>query len=186
MRLGRLEVIAGPMFAGKTEELIKRLHRAKIAKRKVLLVKTRIDDRYADNAVVSHNGVKMEACACELDELRNIVDDDVDVIGIDEVQFYNADIFNVIMDWIDEGRVVIVSGLDMTYRQEPFGIVPNLMACAEKVDKYTAICHRCGNEAYFTQRLVDDKPASFSGDTVVVGGLDSYEARCRNCFEYAP
>lgn len=185
MRSGRLEIICGPMYSGKSEELMRRLRRAKIANKDVILVKTKIDDRYEDDHVVSHNGVKMEAVAADFDDLREIVDSK-EVVGIDEVQFYSEHVYWLIQDLVEEGKTVIVSGLDMTYRREPFGVMGPLLAIADSVDKYTAICHKCGEEASFTQRLIDGEPASFKGDTIVVGGLDSYEARCRLCFESAP
>lgn len=182
MRPGRLEVICGPMYSGKSEELMRRLRRNKIAGRKVILVKPRADDRYHSDHVVSHNGASMEAQACSVEDLMNVIED-ADTVGIDEVQFYTEELIPVINTLVSNGKLVVVSGLDMTYRQEPFGIMPYLLSTAENVEKLAAICHKCGEDAYFTQRLDDGKPASFAGPTVSVGGLESYEARCRDCFE---
>lgn len=181
----RLEVIAGPMFSGKTEELIRRLVREQIAGRNVVVVKPSIDNRYDKGSyVTSHGGHKMEAMLVDSpNEIERVIDV-ADVVGIDEVQFFPESVVPVIISLVSSGRKVIVSGLDTTYRREPFGSVPHLMAIAEGVTKLTAICHSCGEEAYFTQRLVDGEPASFSGPTVVVGALDSYEARCRECYQF--
>lgn len=182
---GRLEVITGPMFSGKSEELMRRLRREKLAGRSVGLFKPLIDDRYEEDHVVSHNGAKMEAIRCEIPGLF-MYGMDYDVVGIDEIQFFPERVRTVLNILIWSRRKIIVAGLDMTFRQEPFGIMPYLLSVAEDVQKLSAVCHRCGNDAYFTQRLVDGEPASFSGATVEVGGTESYEARCRNCFESRP
>lgn len=184
---GRLEVIAGPMFSGKSEELMRRLRRDQIAGREVMLFKPMIDDRYEEDHVVSHNGAKMKAISvAKSEDLFWQAYGISQVVGIDEVQFMDDGIVRAALDLVAENKKVIVSGLDMTFRQEPFARMPELMALAESVTKLTAVCHSCGEDASFTQRLIDGKAASFAGDTVKVGGLDSYEARCRNCFRSAP
>jgi thymidine kinase len=178
-----LEVITGPMFSGKSEELMRRLRRAEIAGKRVVLFKASLDMRYSTAQVVTHNGASMGATVIESIFDAHDIAQDYDVIGIDEVQFFSDSIVDEIELLVQQGKAVIVSGLDQTYRAEPFGFVPHLLAVAEKVDKLTAICHKCGAEATRTQRLIDGKPAPFSGPTVQVGGLESYEARCRSCFE---
>lgn len=180
----RLECICGPMFSGKTEELIRRLVREQIAGRNVVVFKPRIDDRYDKGGyIVSHGGGKMEAVLVDSPyEIERFIEH-ADVVGIDEVQFFPEEIISVINSLVSGGRKVIVSGLDTTYRREPFGSMPYLLAVAEGVTKLTAVCHSCGEDAYFTQRLVDGKPASYDQPTIVVGALDSYEARCRKCHE---
>jgi thymidine kinase len=179
-----LEIITGPMFSGKSEELMRRLRRAEIAGKRVVLFKASIDKRYSTAEVVTHDGNKMQAQTLveSLFDAHDIALN-FDVIGIDEIQFFNSAITDEIELLVQEGKSVIVSGLDQTYRAEPFGFVPHLLAVAEKVDKLTAICHKCGNEATRTQRLIDGLPAPFAGPTVQVGGVESYQARCRTCFE---
>jgi thymidine kinase len=179
------------MFSGKSEELMRRLRRSKIAGKEVIAFKPAIDDRYETEWITSHNGVKYPCMHVEnfywpstLVEAGQNLDNPL-VIGIDEVQFFSSAIIYEIVDYVDAGHRVIVAGLDMTYRREEFGIMPGLMAIADTVDKLSAVCHKCGEDAIYTQRLIDGKPAPFSGDTIVVGGLDSYEARCRKCFEQA-
>lgn len=182
MDQGRLEVICGPMFSGKTGELIRRLRREQIARKSTLLLKPEIDTRYG-KAVSTHDGVSMEAVNFNGLSITH-PGEDFDVIGIDEVQFFPNTIESDIL-WLVEGlhKTVIVSGLDMTYRREPFSVVPNLMALADSVTKLYAVCHLCGKPATLTQRLINSQPAPFSGDTIQVGGLESYEARCRGCFQ---
>jgi thymidine kinase len=124
----------------------------------------------------------MDAIACSVEDLLHIIED-YNVVGIDEVQFYPESVVSVVNTAVADGRKVIVAGLDATFRREPFGFMPQLAAMAEQIDKYNAICHSCGEDAAFTQRLVDGKPAPFSGPTILVDGLDSYEARCRSCYQ---
>ena len=182
-RGGWLEVVCGPMFSGKSEELIRRLRRAEIAGQRVLIVKPRIDDRYDVSHVVSHAGAKMRAVAADTpaDVLR--LSAGYDVIGIDEVQFFDESIVEVARTLVQRGVRVVAAGLDTDFRHEPFGAMPTLLAQAELVDKLQAVCHRCGGTATRTQRLLDGEPAPFSGETIVVGALDSYEARCAACYE---
>jgi len=180
---GQLEVICGPMFSGKSEELIRRLKRAQIAKQKIIIFKPKIDDRYHKSNVVSHSGLEIEAQAVAA-PIEILFDaKEYDVVGIDEIQFFNKDIVTIINSLIIVGKRVIVSGLDQDYRQMPFGIVPDLMALADKIDKLAAICVKCGADATTTQRLIDGWPAPYEGETIVVGANEQYEARCKNCHE---
>jgi thymidine kinase len=171
------------MFSGKSEEMIRRLRRAEIAGQRVILFKPRIDDRYDVADVVSHAGVRMSAvpvdgCAELVSRARSS-----EVVGIDEVQFFEPAIVTAALALADGGARVIVAGLDQDFRREPFGPLPELLSRAEFVDKLQAVCHRCGGPATTTQRLQDGRPAPYSGETIVVGALDSYEARCRDCHE---
>ncbi len=184
-RGGWLEVVCGPMFSGKSEELIRRLRRAEIAGQRALIVKPRIDDRYDIGHVVSHAGAKMRAVAVSRPEEIPGLAESYDVIGIDEVQFFTPSIVLAIEVLVERGTRVVVSGLDQDFRGLPFGSMPELLCRAELVDKLQAVCHRCGGPATMTQRLVDGRPAPADGATIVVGALDSYEARCRACHELA-
>jgi thymidine kinase len=171
------------MFSGKSEELIRRLRRAEIAGQRTLIVKPRIDDRYDVTHVVSHSGSRLRAVAADsaADVLR--LSEGYDVIGIDEAQFFDAGIVPAVRTMVDRGARVVAAGLDSDFRHEPFGSMPTLLALAEFVDKLQAVCHRCGGPATTTQRLVDGCPAPYSGETVVVGAAEQYEARCRGCHE---
>jgi thymidine kinase len=171
------------MFSGKSEELIRRLRRAEIAGQRALIVKPRIDDRFDIGHVVSHAGAKMRAVAVSRPEEIAGLAESYDVIGIDEVQFFTPSIVAAIEVLVERGTRVVVSGLDQDFRGLPFGSMPELLCRAELVDKLQAVCHRCGGPATMTQRLVDGRPASAEGETIVVGALDSYEARCRACHE---
>jgi thymidine kinase len=184
-RGGWLEVVCGPMFSGKSEELIRRLRRAEIAGQRALIVKPRIDDRYDIGHVVSHAGAKMRAVAVSKPEDVPGLAVGYDVIGIDEVQFFTSQIVFVIDVLVARGTRVVAAGLDQDFRGRPFGSLPELLCRAELVDKLQAVCHRCGGPATMTQRLVDGYPAPVDGATIVVGALDSYEARCRTCHEIA-
>jgi len=184
-RGGWLEVVCGPMFCGKSEELIRRLRRAEIAGQRALIVKPRIDDRYDIGHVVSHAGAKMRAVAVSRpDEILGIADG-YDAVGIDEVQFFAPEIVDVIERLIEGGARVVAAGLDQDFRGLPFGAMPELLCRAELLDKLQAVCHRCGGPATMTQRLVDGLPAPADGETIVVGALEQYEARCRSCHELA-
>jgi thymidine kinase len=182
---GWLEVVCGPMFSGKSEELIRRLRRAEIAGQRVLIVKPKIDNRYDIAHVVSHAGAKMRAVAVESPaDIPGLVEG-YDVIGVDEVQFFSPEIVLILDGLVEKGMRVLVSGLDQDFRGSPFGPMPELLCRAELVDKLQAVCHRCGGPATMTQRLVDGFPAPADGATIVVGALEQYEARCRNCHELA-
>jgi thymidine kinase len=169
------------MFSGKSEELIRRLRRAEIAGQRALIVKPLIDDRYDVGHVVSHAGAKMRAVTAETsDEVLRLASG-YDAIGLDEVQFFDLGIAGTIAALVDRGARVVAAGLAQDFRGEPFGAMPTLLCVAEFVDKLEAVCHRCGGPATLTQRLLDGRPAPFDGETVQIGALDSYEARCRSC-----
>ncbi len=177
---GRLEVIAGPMFSGKTEELIRRLRRAVIAKQKVQVFKPALDNRYAETAVASHAGGVFEAIPLkEIGELESHLKADTTVVGIDEAQFFSEEITAIVQRLADRGVRVIVAGLDMDFRGEPFGPMPALLAQADQVDKLQAICVVCGFPASRSQRLINGKPARYDDPIVIVGASEMYEARCR-------
>jgi thymidine kinase len=177
---GRVEVVCGSMFSGKTEELIRRLRRAKIARQKVQVFKPVLDNRYAEEKVTSHNGQDLDAQAIkEAVEISALLDDDTTVVGIDEAQFFDAALPEVVDRLADRGVRIILAGLDMDFRGEPFGVMPILMARAEEVLKLHAICVICGEEACRTQRLVNGEPAHYDDPVIMVGASEVYEARCR-------
>jgi len=179
---GWIEVIAGPMYSGKSEELIRRIKRVKIAKQKIQVFKPEIDDRYSKCDVVSHAGEKQEAISVSSsEEILSLVDDDTMVIAIDEAQFFDEKLVDVCVHLADQNKRVICAGLDMDFRGIPFGPMPQLMAVAEFVDKIQAICMVCGNPATRTQRLIDGEPAGMDDPVVLVGAQEKYEARCRKC-----
>ena len=180
---GWLEVICGPMFSGKSEELIRRLRRAEIAGQRTLIVKPRIDDRYDVTHVVSHSGSRLRAVAAESPGEVLRLAEGCDVVGIDEIQFFDEGVVATVETLIERGIRVVAAGLDTDFRHEPFGSMPLLLCLAEFVDKLQAVCHRCGGPATRTQRLVDGRPAPFGGETIQVGALDAYEARCASCYE---
>lgn len=177
---GLIEVVCGSMFSGKTDELIRRLVRATIAKQKVQVFKPAIDVRYAVEKVASHTGSTFDAIPVEkANEILAKIAEDTTVVGLDEAQFFDNDIVEVAQTLSDRGVRVIVAGLDMDFRGEPFGSMPVLMAKAESVLKLHAICMVCGDEASRTQRLVNGKPARYDEPVVIVGASELYEARCR-------
>ncbi|GAB6086209.1 thymidine kinase [Alkaliphilus crotonatoxidans] len=184
---GSIEIIVGPMYAGKSEELIRRINRAKIADLKVLAFKPKIDKRYSDNNITSHNGKQTPSIpvdnALEIEKI--IEQQDFDVLAIDEIQFFDEAILTLCQRVANAGKRVICSGLDMDFRGEPFQVVPQMMAIAEYVTKLTAVCMVCKSPATRTQRLVNGKPAKYSDPIIMVGAKDSYEARCRKCHEVA-
>ncbi|HEY9122330.1 MAG TPA: thymidine kinase [Brevefilum sp.] len=178
--VGSVEVICGSMFCGKTEELIRRLRRARIAKQNVQVFKPAIDNRYNHKKVTSHSGLDVDAQPVESSEdILAQMETSTTVVGIDEVQFFDDGIVDVVEDLAEQGIRVIVTGLDMDFRGEPFGCMPDLMARAEKVEKLQAICMVCGEPASRTQRLVNGEPAHYEEPIVVVGAQEMYEARCR-------
>lgn len=181
---GCLEVICGPMFSGKSEELIRRLRRAKIAKQITVTFKPHIDDRYELEYVVSHNGSKVEAKPLQhvTDIIAIVTTLQATVIGIDEAQFFSQELVNVICQLINDNKRVIVAGLDLDFRGVPFGCMPLLLAIADKVSKLQAICTQCGSDAHFTQRLVNSAPAKWDDPIIQVGAQDAYQARCRGCY----
>jgi thymidine kinase len=179
---GWVEVICGSMFSGKTEELIRRVRRAQIARQKVQVFKPSLDDRYAQEKVTSHNGMDVDATiVTEAREILDLVEPDAVVVAIDEVQFFDWTIAEVCNTLAESGKRVIVTGLDMDFRGEPFGPMPLLMAEAERVDKLSAICVVCGAPASRTQRLINGQPASYDDPVIMVGASEVYEARCRHC-----
>lgn len=182
---GWMEVIAGSMFSGKTEELLRRVRRATIARKRVQVFKSHLDDRYAGLwAVSSHDRRTFEATPVDSSsQILLRLDPMAQVIAIDEVQFLDAGIVKVVSGLADRGRRVIMAGIDTDFRGEPFGPMPQLMAMAEVVDKLHAICVLCGSPASRTQRLIEGKPASYDSPTIMVGAADSYEARCRACHQ---
>jgi thymidine kinase len=181
---GWIEVICGSMFSGKSEELIRRVRRAEIAKQKVQVFKPSIDDRFSSNNVASHSGYFWDAIPVQnaKDILLQALPD-TDVVAIDEVQFFDWSVADICNELADRGVRVIVAGLDQDFRGEPFGPMPLLMAQAEIVDKLQAICVVCGAPASRTQRLINGKPASFNDPIILVGASEVYEARCRNCHQ---
>lgn len=183
-RRGQIELICGSMFSGKTEELIRRLRRAVIAKQQVEVFKPRIDDRYHGTRVTSHNGLDFEAHAVDnAAQIATLLSPETTVVAIDEVQFFDDGIVELCETLADSGRRVICAGLDTDFRGVPFGPMPILLARAEHVDKLHAICVCCGEEASRTQRLIDGVPAAYDDPVVLVGADEVYEARCRQCHE---
>ncbi len=184
---GRIEVIVGEMFSGKTEELIRRLRRATIARQRVQVFKPKIDNRYGEEKVVSHIGQNFEADpVANASEMLDKVKKDSSVIAIDDVHFMGSEVVGFVEKLADSGKRVIVAGLDLDFRGVPFGPMPDLMARAEVVDKLHAICVVCGEEASRTQRLIDGQPAAFDDLVVLVGAAETYEARCRRDHEVLP
>lgn len=179
---GWIEVICGGMFSGKSEELIRRVRRATIAKQVVQAFKPAIDDRYAAHDIASHQGTSFGALAvADAAEVQRRVAASSTVVAIDEVQFFDERIVDVCRHLADMGKRVITSGLDLDFRGEPFGVMPRLLAIAEYVDKLQAICVECGAPATRTQRLIDGMPASWDDPVILVGAAEAYEPRCRRC-----
>jgi thymidine kinase len=182
--LGKLTVVCGSMYAGKSEELIRLARRSLYAKKKVQVFKPSIDDRYHQTMVVSHMGVQHEAeTAVNIAELSSKVKKETQVLLIEEVQFFEPSVVEFVVQQSDRGVDVIVAGLDQDFRRQPFGPMPALLAAADEVIKLRAICMKCGNPASHTYRMVDGKPAHWDDPIVLIGATESYEARCRNCFE---
>lgn len=181
---GWIEVICGSMFSGKSEELIRRIRRAQYAKQEIIVFKPQIDDRYSENAVVSHNGTTVIANALsDSAEIKKHLVPNFDIVAIDEAQFFDDGIVDVVMDLANEGFRVIMAGLDQDFRGEPFGPMPQLMAVAENVMKLQAVCTVCGSSASRTQRLINGVPAGFDDPVILVGAAEAYEARCRQHHE---
>lgn len=180
--VGRLEVITGSMFSGKSEELIRRIRRANYAKQKLLVFSPTIDNRYGVNGIYSHNKNNVNAYSvndvCEMTKIL-YENPDVEIIGIDEIQFFDKKVVDFCKECVKLGKRVIVAGLDLDFKAEPFKPLPELMALADDVEKLFAICTICGNTAYASQRLIDGKPAFDDDPLVAVGASEKYEARCR-------
>ena len=180
LQKGWLEVITGPMFAGKSEELIRRVKTLSYTKMKIIAFKPAIDDRYAKTAIASHDGAKYEAYAIKnAQSILELVKQDTQVVAIDEIQFFDMSIVKICEELADRGIRVIAAGLDLDFKGEPFGPMPELLARAEFVTKLSAVCTVCGCAATRTQRLIDGKPADFNDPIIKVGAKENYEARCR-------
>jgi len=182
---GWVEVVSGVMFSGKSEELLRRVRRALIARRRIQVFKSHLDDRYGGVFhISSHDGSEVEAHPVTTSvQIAEQVRPDTQVVAIDEAQFLDDGVVGVVNDLADRGVRVIVAGTDMDFRGEPFGPMPQLLAIAERVDKLHAICVICGDLATRNQRLIDGRPAPAEGPTIQVGGSESYEARCRSCHQ---
>lgn len=187
---GRIEVICGCMFSGKTEELIRRLNHVQIARQRLLALTPQRDTRYQAGNLVSHNGIRIKAHpVSSILESPPLIEDDIQVVAIDELHFLDDDADTIVTTCqrlADRGIRVIVAGLDQDFRAQPFLAMARLMAIAEQVDKLYAICVRCGAYATRSQRLIDGRPAPADAPTIAVGGLELYEARCRACYQAAP
>ncbi len=184
---GRLEVISGSMFSGKTEELMRRLRRSEYAKQSVLTVKHLIDARAHHQCILSHDGQERTAHPVDntpqgIKKILSLAGPTIDVVGIDELQFFPPEIIPVIITLVEQGKQVIASGLDLDFRGEPFGVMPNLMALADNVTKLTAICGCCGKPSHYSQRIVNGEPAKYDDPLVMIGAAENYEPRCRSCF----
>lgn len=184
-KAGQIEVITGVMFSGKSEELIRRVRRAVIAGHRVQVFKSHFDDRYASfHSVTTHDGITVAAQPVDSAlEIMRLVRDDTEVVAVDEAQFLDEGIVSVCTTLADRGVRVVLAGTDTDFRGEPFGCMPELMAVAELVDKLHAICMSCGEDACRNQRLIDGRPARYDSPTIMVGGSETYEARCRTCHD---
>ena len=181
-KTGQIEVICGPMFAGKTEELIRRVNRLEFAKKKYLVFKPVIDNRYSTTEIVSHSNYRKNSiCVNSSLDILNYYNEEIDAVIVDEVQFFDEQIVNVCEYLADKGIRVICGGLDSDFRGIPFNNVAQLLAMAEKVTKLTAICVCCGEDATKTQRIINGMPAKYDDPIILVGEKESYESRCRRC-----
>lgn len=181
---GWIEVITGPMFAGKTEELLRRVRRMDYAKKNYIVFKPIIDNRYSNDEVVSHNKKKTGAINIQHgSEIKRHIKPTTQAVVIDEVQFFDESLIKYVQELADKGLRVICAGLDTDFKAEPFEMTAKLMAVAEDVTKLTAICCKCGDAATRTQRIIDGVPAFYDDPVILVGANDSYEARCRTCHE---
>lgn len=179
------ELITGPMSCGKTEELLRRIRRAIIAKKKVKVISPSIDTRGHGDYIESRNGLFLEAIKVKNSlQILSEVDEDDQIVAIDELQFFDEDIVKVVNELMQSGKKVIGSGLDLDFKSEPFGQIPQLLAIATRVDKLSAVCMKCGcDNATRTQRLIDGEPADKNSPTIMIGGDETYEARCVKCYE---
>ena len=181
---GKLEVICGSMFSGKSEELIRRIRRARYAQQKTQLFKHASDDRTTIEHVHAHNGDKLSACAADtVATIEKMILDNAQIIGIDEVQFFGHEIVLLIDKLVEQGKRVIVAGLDLDFRGIPFGCMPTLLALADDVTKLKAVCMQSGEDAYLSQRLINGNPAKHTDPIVLIGAQEAYEARSRACHE---
>ncbi len=184
---GKLEIICGSMFSGKTEELMRRLKRAEYAKQNVLTIKHQIDHRKSKTNITSHAG--RERLAFSIDnktqniyKILELANKNISIVGIDEVQFFPNEIISIIYQLVEKGKRVIAAGLDLNFRGEPFTIMPTLLAIADEITKLKAICVVCGKNALFTQRIINGQPARYDDPIILVGAEECYQARCRKCF----
>jgi thymidine kinase len=183
---GKLEVICGSMFSGKSEELIRRIRRAEFAQVTTQVFKPSLDNRTATDHVNAHSGDKLPAISVDHpEELRTFVLETTQIIGIDEVQFFSYGIVPVVNELIQKGKRVVVAGLDLDFCGTPFGCMPALLALADEVVKLKAVCMCCGKDAQYSQRLVNGTPAKYSDPLIMIGARESYEARCRSCYRTA-
>ncbi len=183
-KAGWVEVICGCMFSGKSEELIRRVKRAQIAKQRVQVFQQSLDARYGEKCIAAHSGLNLDAITVHsAADILQAVDPETQLVAVDEAQFFDEALIDVCQALADRGMRVIVAGLDMDFRGEPFGCVPSLLARAEKVDKLQAICVVCGESATRTQRLIDGRPAFYDDPIIMVGASEVYEARCRFCHD---
>lgn len=183
-RAGRLTVVCGSMYAGKSEELIRRTRREVIAKRNVQVFKPVIDDRYHAERVVTHMGVHHEAVpVANVAEMYERLNPDVDFVGVEEAQFFDRALVDMAIALTDAGVDVVLAGLDQDFRRRPFGPMAELLAIADEVVKLRAICMKCGDTASHTYRMIDGRPAHVDDPVVLIGATDAYEARCRKCFK---
>ena len=181
---GWLETISGCMFAGKTEELIRRIKVLEFAKKEIIVFKPKIDNRYSDTKVVSHAGSSVESYVIDKpEEILAMVKPSTEIVAIDEVQFFGEEICEICDILANQGKRVMVAGLDLDFRGEPFGPMPKLLTQAEFVTKLTAVCNKCGAPATRTQRIINGKPANYNDPIILVGASENYEARCRHCHE---
>lgn len=181
---GWIETISGCMFAGKTEELIRRIKVLEFAKKEIMVFKPQIDNRYSQTKVVSHAGSSVESYVISsAREILEMVKDSTQVVAIDEAQFFDDEICDVCNALADRGIRVMAAGLDTDFKGEPFGPMPKLITEAEFVTKLAAVCNKCGAPATRTQRIINGKPASYNDPIIMVGAAESYEARCRHCHE---
>jgi thymidine kinase len=185
MKMGMIEMICGPMFSGKTEELIRRLRRAKIARQRVVVFKPSLDNRYDEIQIVSHSAQRISSIPVEdpdmMEHCLMQLNVPVDVIGIDEAQFFDSSLISVVEKWANTGIRVVLAGLDQDYLGHPFGPIPHLLAIADMVTKQYAVCVLCGAPATKSQRVLASHQTTQSGEKILVGAHDSYEARCRGC-----
>ena len=180
---GKLTIVCGSMFAGKSEELIRLARRALYAKKHVQVFKPSVDDRYDQAMVVTHMGAKHTALPVgSVQELRARLLPDTEVVLIEEAQFFDESIVSLVIELADSGKDVVCAGLDQDFRRQPFGPMPKLLAAADEVVKLRAICMKCGAPASHTYRVIDGKPAHWDDPIILIGATESYEARCRNCF----
>lgn len=182
--LGSITIVCGSMYAGKSEELIRLARRALYAKKKVQVFKPAIDNRYDEEMVVTHMGVRHEAIPVKtVKELRERIEKQTQVVCVEEVQFFDRTVVDLAVDLADSGKDVVLAGLDQDFRRKPFGPMPELLSVADEVVKLRAICMKCGQTASHTYRQVDGRPAHMDDPIVLIGATEVYEARCRNCFE---